>query len=247
MRCRGFVLLLTAVFLILTGGENSFSAEKIGKSVPVRIGVVSRSTLDMPYYVARDRGLFREEGLEAEIILVRSSLSVQALLGGSMHFGTPAGTAVSAAVSGADVRVIFAMTDRPSFDLIAHPSIATIQQLRGRKIGYGGIGGLERRGERRRRARHLRHDRPAVVRSHRASVDRYDPAAPRTQDRLRRDRRFIGDDRAADSHVQSRAARPGHLPRAQRERLDLPFAQGRRHRRGDAADPADLSRARRRL
>jgi NitT/TauT family transport system substrate-binding protein len=141
MRCCGFIFLLAAGVSILAG-ENSFPAEKSVKSVPVRIGVVSRSTLDMPYYVARDRGFFREEGLEAEIILVRSSLSVQALLGGSIDFATATGTAVSAAVSGADVRVIFAMTDRPSFDLIAHASIATIQQLRGRKIGYGGIGGL---------------------------------------------------------------------------------------------------------
>ncbi|HKA34068.1 MAG TPA: ABC transporter substrate-binding protein, partial [Candidatus Binatia bacterium] len=142
MRCRGYIFLLAAGLSIFAAGENAFSAEKSGKSVPVRIGVVSRSTLDMPYYVARDRGFFREEGLEVEIVLVRSSLSVQALLGGSIDFATATGTAVSAAVSGADVRVIFAMTDRPSFDLIAHPSIATIQQLRGRKIGYGGIGGL---------------------------------------------------------------------------------------------------------
>jgi ABC-type nitrate/sulfonate/bicarbonate transport system substrate-binding protein len=141
MRCRGFIFLLAAGISILAA-ENSFPAEKSVKSVPVRIGVVSRSTLDMPYYVARDRGFFREEGLEVEIVLVRSSLSVQALLGGSIDFATATGTAVSAAVSGADVRVIFAMTDRPSFDLIAHPSIATIQHLRGRKIGYGGIGGL---------------------------------------------------------------------------------------------------------
>ena len=142
MRCPGFVFLLAAGLLIFAAGKNAFSAEKSGKSVPVRIGVVSRSTLDMPYYVARDRGFFREEGIEVEIVLVRSSLSVQALLSGSIDFATATGTAVSAAVSGADVRVIFAMTDRPSFDLIAHPSIATIQQLRGRKIGYGGIGGL---------------------------------------------------------------------------------------------------------
>ena len=142
MRCPGFVFLLAAGLLIFAAGKNALSAEKSGKSVPVRIGVVSRSTLDMPYYVARDRGFFREEGIEVEIVLVRSSLSVQALLSGSIDFATATGTAVSAAVSGADVRVIFAMTDRPSFDLIAHPSIATIQQLRGRKIGYGGIGGL---------------------------------------------------------------------------------------------------------
>lgn len=57
----------------------------------------------MPYFVARGRGFFREEGLEAEIILMKAIQTVQALLGGSIDFGTATGTAVSAAVNGADV------------------------------------------------------------------------------------------------------------------------------------------------
>ena len=142
MHRRTLPWLLVAALSIFAAGENAPAAERSAKLLPVRIGVVSRSTLDMPYYVARERGFFRDEGLDAEIILVRSSLSVQALLGGSIDFATATGTAVNAVVNGADVRVVFAMTDRPAFDLIAHPSIATIQQLRGRKIGYGGIGGL---------------------------------------------------------------------------------------------------------
>jgi NitT/TauT family transport system substrate-binding protein len=96
----------------------------------------------MPFFVARDRGFFREEGLEPELVLIRASLTPQALLGGSIDFATATGTAVSAAVGGADVRVVFAMSDTPSFDLIVHPSIASIQQLRGKKIGIAGIGGL---------------------------------------------------------------------------------------------------------
>lgn len=140
MRMRVLVFLSCAAVLIASGAARS--AEKTVKLLPVRIGIVSRSTLDMPYYIARERGLFRDEGLDAELILVRSSLSVQALLGGSIDLATATGTAVNAVVSGADVRVVMAMSDRPAFDLVAHPSIAAIQQLRGRKIGYGGIGGL---------------------------------------------------------------------------------------------------------
>src|SRR4051812_47772231 len=142
--CRRTVALLfiAGLLAVFAPVKNSLAAEKSGKTVPVRIGVVSRSTLDMPYYVARERGFFRDEGLDAEIILVRSSLSVQALLGGSIDFATATGTAVNAVVSGADVRIVFAMSDRPLFDLISKPSIATIQQLRGKRIGYGGIGGL---------------------------------------------------------------------------------------------------------
>src|SRR5713226_8430839 len=117
------ILFLVCLTLTSAGTRDTLSAERQGKLIPVRIGIVSRSTLDMPFFVARDRGFFREEGLEAEIILVRSSLTVQAMLAGSIDFGTATGTAVNAIVNGADVRVVLAMSDKPSFDLIAHPSI----------------------------------------------------------------------------------------------------------------------------
>ena len=122
--------------------KNSFSAEPPSKFMPVRIGTVSKSTLDLPFYVARDRGFFREEGLEPEIILIRSNLTLQAMVARSLDFGTATGSAVNAIVNGADIRVVMAMSEKPLFDLIAHPSIARIQQLRGKKIGVGGFGSL---------------------------------------------------------------------------------------------------------
>ena len=118
MRKTGWVAILIIILSILV--PVAFSAERAGKLIPVRMGIVSRSTLDMPFYVARDRGFFREEGLEAEIVLMRANLTVQAMLGGSIDFGTATGTAVTAVVNGADVRVVLAMSDTPSFDLIVH-------------------------------------------------------------------------------------------------------------------------------
>src|SRR5574341_1543630 len=141
-RTRWIAVFLSALVILTLVAIKTFAAEKPGKPIPVRIGVVSRSTLDLPFWLARERGFFRDEGVEAEIILFKASLTVQALLGGSIDFGTATGTAVSAAVNGADVRIVMAMSERPSFDLIGQPSIATIQQLRGKKIGFGGIGGL---------------------------------------------------------------------------------------------------------
>jgi NitT/TauT family transport system substrate-binding protein len=119
-----------------------WAAEKAAKSQTVRIGYVSRSILDMPYMIARDRGLFREEGLEPEMIFIRAGLTPQVLLAGGVDFATATGTGISAAVNGADVRLIYALTDRPSFDLIARPSITSVQQLRGKKVGVSGVGSL---------------------------------------------------------------------------------------------------------
>ena len=134
--------LLVLLTLIAITKDFTWSAEKSAKLATVRIGYVSRSILDMPYIIARDRGLFREEGLEPELIFIKAAQTVPAMLAGGIDFGTATGTAVAAAVSGVDVRIVFALTDKPSFDLIAAPSITSVQQLRGKKLGITAYGAL---------------------------------------------------------------------------------------------------------
>jgi NitT/TauT family transport system substrate-binding protein len=134
--------LLALSTLLIAATERAWCAEKSSKLAPVRIAYVSRSILDMPYVIARDRGFFREEGLEVEFIFMKAIQTVQAMLAGGVDFGTATGTAISAAVNGADVRVVFALTDKPSFDMIALPSIANVQQMRGKKLGISAPGSL---------------------------------------------------------------------------------------------------------
>lgn len=134
--------LLALSTLLIGATEIAWCAEKTGKLAPVRIAYVSRSILDMPYVIARDRGFFREEGLDVEFIFMKAIQTVQAMLAGGVDFGTATGTAISAAVNGADVRVVFALTDKPSFDMIAQPSITHVQQMRGKKLGISAPGSL---------------------------------------------------------------------------------------------------------
>jgi ABC-type nitrate/sulfonate/bicarbonate transport system substrate-binding protein len=134
---------LLLVLLAAAGTSQTVSgAEKSAKLATVRIGYVSRSILDMPFIIARDRGLFREEGLEPELIFIKAAQTIPAMLAGGVDFGTATGTAIAAALSGVEVRVVFALTDKPSFDLIAAPSITSVQQLRGKKFGVTAFGAL---------------------------------------------------------------------------------------------------------
>ena len=144
MRHRKIILsaLCALLCFLLSMPEGLQAAEKSAKLATVRIGYVSRSILDMPFIIARDRGYFREEGLEPELIFIKAAQTIPAMLAGGIDFGTATGTAVAAAVSGIDVRVVFALTDKPSFDLIAAPSIANLQQMRGKKIGITAFGAL---------------------------------------------------------------------------------------------------------
>ena len=140
---RVAILFAASLTFVVAVKQPAVSAERPpGKLAPLRIAIVSRSTLDMPFFVARERGFFREEGLDTELILMKANLTVPAMLGGSIDFGTATGTGVSAAVNGADVRVVLALTDKPSFDLVALPSIKSVQELRGKKIGTSGVGSL---------------------------------------------------------------------------------------------------------
>lgn len=134
----GLVILTATIFC----RDNLYAAEKSTKLAPLRIAYVSRSILDMPFIIARDRGFFREEGLEGELIFTNAIQSVQAVIAGSVDFGTATGSGISAAVNGADVRVVFGLTDKPSFDMVALPGITSVQQLRGKKVGISAPGSL---------------------------------------------------------------------------------------------------------
>jgi NitT/TauT family transport system substrate-binding protein len=141
MRRRG-ILLGIFCSLIHCTPANAFAGESGDKLTRVRMGLAARSTTSMPFFVAKERGFFREEGLEVELIVMQAIQTIQATLGNSTQFASATGSAVSAAVRGANIKVILAVTDRPSFDLIAQPSITSVQQLRGKKIGTGGVGSL---------------------------------------------------------------------------------------------------------
>src|SRR5262245_2648633 len=132
---------LVASGLCLSAAVSLFAADA-DKLTRVRMGLAALSTTSMPFFVAKERGFFREEGLDVELIVMQAIQTIQATLGNSTQFASATGSAVSAAVRGADIKVILAVTDRPSFDLIVQPSITSVQQLRGKKIGTGGVGSL---------------------------------------------------------------------------------------------------------
>src|SRR6185295_7261536 len=136
-RCIATLIALSFILLSPTA-ETAFSADKADKLTQVRMGLAARSTTSMPFFVAKERGFFREEGLEVELIVMQAIQTIQATLGNSTQFASATGSAVR----GAGIKVILAVTDRPSFDLIAQPGITSVQQLRGKKIGTGGVGSL---------------------------------------------------------------------------------------------------------
>ena len=107
----------------------------------IRIGYpdFNSSTFTLP--LAHMRGFFQEEGLQAELIRIRSAVALPALTSGEIDYHTVVSPAVAAALRGIPVRVVACFTPGLTTAIIARPEIKTIHDLKGKTIGLNSIGG----------------------------------------------------------------------------------------------------------
>jgi NitT/TauT family transport system substrate-binding protein len=110
-----------------------------GETRPVRVAVAGLSG-DVHVLIAKEKGFYRDEGLETEIILVSSGIANQALISGSVDFSTQAGTALPAVLRGAPIRFLFFAYQRPVYSVYSRRQISEIKDLRGKKVGVSNIG-----------------------------------------------------------------------------------------------------------
>lgn len=106
--------------------------------VPVQIPSITPAV--SPFAVARDRGYYRQEGLDVELVVIPSALGMQAMLGGNVKFATAGGAGLLPILRGAPVRYVFTSFNRPMFWLYARPEIRSVEALKGKKVGVSGIG-----------------------------------------------------------------------------------------------------------
>jgi len=135
MASRLAMLFFVVVFLAST---NSYSQERR----KIRISNATLSYSALPLIAAREWRLFQEQGLDVEIILMRSAAAVAALVSGDLDYQSGIGPAsVSATLSGVDSRALWSSTNRITYWLMAKPEYKTIQELKRKKIGVSGLGG----------------------------------------------------------------------------------------------------------
>src|SRR5258706_14795121 len=108
--------------------------------------IVCLSTLNSrvsPLWIAQEKGFFAKQGLEILLVLTRlSNPAIAGLLAGELQMvygGSNA--ALGAASNGAELKLIAAMSNRLTYELIGRPGINKPEDLRGKRFGTGGIGG----------------------------------------------------------------------------------------------------------
>jgi ABC-type nitrate/sulfonate/bicarbonate transport system substrate-binding protein len=128
------VLLLCTVTL---GPAVAYSQTK------VLVGLTTLNSRVTPLWIAQEQGFFAKNGLEVLLLLTRvSQPAIAGLIAGELQmvFGGSS-AALGAFASGADLKVIAGQTNRLTYDLVARPGLRKPEDLRGKRLGAGAIGG----------------------------------------------------------------------------------------------------------
>lgn len=127
--------ILIVVALLCVASNNN--AQELVKT-PVQIPVITPAAT--AFAVARDRGYYRQEGLDAQLIVMPSALGTQALLGGNVKFSTAGGAGLLPVLRGAPIRFMFTTFSRPMFWLYSRSDIRSVENLKGKKVGVSSLG-----------------------------------------------------------------------------------------------------------
>lgn len=143
LRRRDWIGMLFAIAVILVVGLLAWrtSREQVPttQALPeLHIGLTgSPDILDLPYFIAKERGYFDKEGLNVKYTFITGdATSIQALQSGSVDFASAGLLTIMRAIErGAEIKAFVAVAKSHDYRLIAKSDIKAPSELRGRRIG----------------------------------------------------------------------------------------------------------------
>ena len=140
---RRTTLALLHVFVAVLG--LTFGAQAWAADAPqrVRIAYASRSSSAMPLYMALQKGFFKAEALEVEIIQMNPRLGASAVVNGDVTFATPFTSTFRGILQGFPIKLVFIHIKKGPYYVMVRPEIKDVQQLKGKKIGVATIRGTD--------------------------------------------------------------------------------------------------------
>jgi len=130
-----FVVMVTAFGLVVPLCLHSQPLKKI------RIGSTTPSITTLPSEIAAKKGFFREEGLDPEMITIRSAdIIIKAMLSTQLDYSTSLPSLATAAVAGLPIRIVGVMIKKTSYVMVSHSSVQSIQDLKGKVVGVSSFG-----------------------------------------------------------------------------------------------------------
>ena len=125
-----------AVLIVLFGIiPVNHAAEKIRMSVSG-----SYNMIFLAAGVAQHKGYFKDEGLEADIVVMSAPASLAALTNGDIDYTLLTGSVIRAAIRSLPLRIVAGLMSSSAHVFLARPEIKTIKELSGKRVGLAGFG-----------------------------------------------------------------------------------------------------------
>ena len=129
------------ILLLIFLGDPAWGQQSAGLK-RIRIGMPNRGVPNLALPAAQRYGFFRAQGLEAELIVMRPSVSLQTLVAGDLDFSTVLASAARASVSGLPLRIVMALNMGQDLSLVVRPEIRRVEDLKGKTLAISGVGEL---------------------------------------------------------------------------------------------------------
>jgi ABC-type nitrate/sulfonate/bicarbonate transport system substrate-binding protein len=134
MRIARLIRFLALVGIVLAPAPSFSQTSRLIVSAP------SKSLTWFPAALAKERGFFRDEGLDVDFVIMNPRLALQAVISGDVAYTTALGSTIRAAFRGIPLRVVLTICEKPHFALIAQPGITSMDKLKGKVLGISSFG-----------------------------------------------------------------------------------------------------------
>ena len=109
----------------------------------VRLTYASRSISSILAFIAEDKGFFKEERLEPQLILTRGTTAIAAAVAGDVEAIHVMGSAIRGIMQGLPLKVLAVNQKLPLFYLVARPELKSFADLKGKTMAVTTFGGSQ--------------------------------------------------------------------------------------------------------
>jgi NitT/TauT family transport system substrate-binding protein len=97
----------------------------------------------LPVKVAVEKGFFRSEGLEPQLIQMNGNVATVALANGHIDFSLNISPVLNGAMQGLGTKLVAALNSRPLFALVVRPEISSPAELKGKVFAVASFGNTQ--------------------------------------------------------------------------------------------------------
>jgi ABC-type nitrate/sulfonate/bicarbonate transport system substrate-binding protein len=128
--------------LIVLSSILTFALPGVASAQKLVVGYSGVTAIQAPFWIIKDAGYFKQEGLDADLIYISaSSTMAQAMLAGEVAISSANSQAVvDTGLQGGDLVAVGAIVNFVALYVIAAPEIKSVADLRGKPVGVSRFG-----------------------------------------------------------------------------------------------------------